>query len=378
MMRFTIALSITSLIFWCDQTQGQSLLQKRFSINGPENTYDDLQFNMDFEVSDYMNDSMIGYALYDGLNCKDGGDNDITVNDGYLSSRVRTDNAPIGDGSGSRTIKVQSEIVPPGIVESGIYRSDKDGNGVVEYCLRFSVYNMDKDDPNAFESNYIEMPIKLVIELNGGFSVNAAVSNVDTVLQEASEDIAVEAYICDNDENVVPIMPRSQGQSVRVCVSPTTKNLAAGALMNQLEDFTFSREIPKLIKQAAISPATGGVPSDRLTVVSCRPGSTVCAFETLLNANFFSGEGTVTGQGKAFLQLGTGNSVAARRLQGTPNQELAAKPTSYSLVINLVPLDSLGREALSSAPTMAVSTSTTFIGTALLTMSLALSAIGLV
>jgi hypothetical protein len=294
-MRYTIASLIAFLIVFCDQTQG-NLLQQRYNIDGPVHSYDDMEFVMDFEVSDFIRDSMLDFTLYDGLVCKDGGDNDITDNDGYLLSRIRTDNTPNGEGSKTRKIKFHSEIVGSKMVQSGIYRTDSDGNGVVEYCVRFAIYNMEKSEPRAFEANFLEIPVKLVIELNGGFSVNAALSNVDRVIQEAKENVAVEAYICDRDDNIVPITATAQGQTIRICVSPTPKNLAAGALMRQLEAFTFRREIPISTKQVAIEPETGGVPSDQLTVVSCRPGYMVCAFETLLQANFFTGPGVISGK----------------------------------------------------------------------------------
>lgn len=293
-MRLAIGSTIASLLF-CDLARG-NFLEQRFKIDGPIYEYGDLQFTMDFEVSDFTQDSAIGYTLYDGLNCQDGGDNDITENDRYLLSRIRTDLTPPGDGSGIRKVKIQSEIVPNFITDSPIYRTDADGNVLVEYCLRFSVYNTGKDETFAMETNYLEVPIKLVIDLNAGFQVDASLSNSDVVLKESSQNVAVEAYICDNEENIVPIVATEQGQTVRVCVSPTPSNLAAGALMRQLESFTFRREIPIGIEQAAIDPGTGGVPADQLTIVSCRPGSTVCAFETLLQADFFQGEGVVMGK----------------------------------------------------------------------------------
>mmetsp|Transcript_2252 Transcript_2252/g.5415 ORF Transcript_2252/g.5415 Transcript_2252/m.5415 type:complete len:376 (+) Transcript_2252:133-1260(+) len=371
-MKLAIASLIVFLILLIDRARAGNPLTKRFNVEGPKYEYDDLQFIMEFTVSDFMKDSMVGYSLYDGKTCKDGGDTDITENSGYLRSRIRTDLAPIGDGSGERIIKVESEINPTQIANSGIYRTDDEGNAMIEYCVRFSVYNMPKDQPQAFEANYLEVPVSLAINLKGGFSVDAAVSNADLVLLQASQDTAVEAYICDSDQNVVPIMPTAQGQTVRVCVSPTPDNLKAGALIRQLESFAFRREIPISTKQTAIEPGTGGVPADQLTVVSCQPGSTVCAFETLLAANFFAGEGIVTGSGQAYLQLGNGASAAARRqLQGTANQVLADKPTSYTVSFSLVKLEALGMDELvSSAP----AATGTLVRTALLAVLVSLAA----
>uniref|UniRef100_A0A7S4ABL4 Dolichyl-diphosphooligosaccharide--protein glycosyltransferase subunit 1 n=1 Tax=Pseudo-nitzschia australis TaxID=44445 RepID=A0A7S4ABL4_9STRA len=370
-MKLTIGSTVASLLLFCDLARGQSLLQTRFNIAGPQFEYDQNKFTMTFEVSNFVQDNMVAYTLYDGLNCRDGGDNDITENSGYLLSRIRTDLRPLGDGSGLRTIKVQSEVVPADITSSPIYKEDVDGNVVIEYCVRFGVYNTDKDGEFAMEANYIESPIKLVINMNAGFQVDAALSNSDIVLNEVSQNVAVEAYICDNDENIVPLVGKEQGQTVRVCVSPTPNNLAAGALMRQLESFKFRRLSPVLVQQAAIEPKTGGVSANQFTIVSCQPGSTVCAFETLLGADFFMGPGEVVGQGTAFLQLGVGSSAAARKLQGTPNQILADKPTGYSVTLNLITVDSSYQLATTSGAALTTFT-TTFLGFAFLTTVLTL------
>ena len=60
----------------------------------------------------------------------------------------------------------------------------------------------------------------------------------------------------------------------------------------------------------------------------------------------------IIGNGQAYLQLGVDDSVAARKLQGTPNQILAERPTKYQVVINVVPVESfIGMNEFSSAPT---------------------------
>merc|ERR1711988_820394 len=81
------------------QQLGPVSLDTKFNLTGPFFEYESLRnINMDFLVSDIMDDSMVGYAFYDGLDCKDtnGGANDITDNDGYLKSRLRTDLIPVG------------------------------------------------------------------------------------------------------------------------------------------------------------------------------------------------------------------------------------------------------------------------------------------
>lgn len=80
------------------------------------------------------------------------------------------------------------------------------------------------------------------------------------------------------------------------------------------------------------------------------------------------------GQGQAFLQIGTDETVAARKLEGgTPNQILSESPTSYSIAIELVPVDSLGMDLLVSSAPSTTRTASAFMVTALLAIGLALS-----
>eukprot|EP00535_Pseudo-nitzschia_heimii_P005553 CAMPEP_0197187008 /NCGR_PEP_ID=MMETSP1423-20130617/15061_1 /TAXON_ID=476441 /ORGANISM="Pseudo-nitzschia heimii, Strain UNC1101" /LENGTH=385 /DNA_ID=CAMNT_0042638479 /DNA_START=225 /DNA_END=1382 /DNA_ORIENTATION=- len=362
-MKYGIVISMLPLIVLCDRAQGDySLLEKRFAIEGPENSYESLTFNMGFQISDLIEDNMIGYSLYDGHNCKDGGDNDITDNSVYLLHRIRTDNTPTGDGSATRNIKIESKVVPTDIKNSTIYETDSDGNGVVKYCLRIGVYNMDRSDPMSMEVNFLEIPVMLTLRMSGNFQIDAALSMINPLLDATTRGVAVEAYICDYDDNTVPIMPQTQGQAIRVCVTPIQEVLDYGGFMRQIENFDFFRQIPVPTQQAAINPDTGGIAADQLTVVQCRPGSIICAFETMLKADFFTEEGVIAGQGLAYLQLGDEDASAIRtptmrRMQEllSPNDVLRESPISYQIRINLKTLENLGLPSLvsSNAPRVA-------------------------
>lgn len=268
MKKFTTLSSITSLVLLFDEAQagGGSLLQQRFAIDGPDYSYDALTFTMDFKISDFITNSMVGYTLYDGHKCKDGegfgGDNDITENEGYLLHKIRTDNAPLGDGSGTRSIKVSSQVVIPDIAGSPLYATDSEGYGVVKFCLRMGIWNADRNEPMSMEVNFLETLLTLRLNVNGDFAIEAQVSNVDPLLKMNSEGVAVDAYICDYDDNTVPIMPTEQGQTIRVCVTPVPEVLASGGLMRQIEKFDFFRQIPNQVSQSAILPDT-----DRKSVV---------------------------------------------------------------------------------------------------------------
>jgi len=380
-MKFAIVSSLVSLILSCDHVLGQaSLLQKRFAIEGPLHSYEDLTFTMEYEISDFIDDSMIGYTLYDGHKCKDGdgfgGDNDITLNAGYILHKIRTDNAPPGDGSGTRSVKLSSKVIVPDISYTPLYRTDSEGNGVVKYCVRMGVFNTDRNEPMSMEINFLETLVTLSINMSGDIVIEAELSNAEPLLEMNAQGVAVDAYICDYDDNTVPIMPTRQGQTVRVCVTPVPEVLAAGGLMRQIEKFDFFRQIPTVTSQSAILPGTDGVAADLLTVVQCRPGTMVCAFETLLGAKFFQGEGIINGQGLAYLQIGGGDMSTERRMEESipdllsPNDVLRRKPTVISINIRLLKLENFGPLLLTSgAPATATAA---FMTTALLGASLTL------
>jgi len=188
-------------------------LEQKYAIRGPLSYgHDLLDFSIDFIVSDFIDDDMVGYKIYDGLDCWADEDDEITKNAGYLVSELITDNVTlVGDGSGERTMSISMSFDPDLIVNSTIYNpyysnndtdieididsnnitdADADNNnitdtddtddtdvididttdrGIVEICLRFSNYNMDKDSSsnNAFEVNFVENPIVIVLDFMG-------------------------------------------------------------------------------------------------------------------------------------------------------------------------------------------------------------------
>jgi len=136
--------------------------------------------------------------------------------------------------------------------------------------------------------------------------------------------------------------------------------------MKSIEDFTFYRDD---ITQVAVELNTGGVAANPLTVVSCQSGSIVCAFETLLNADFFEdGAGEVSGSGSAFLELGGNDKeqesvgrtrTRIRKLEAgedyvteTADDLLAKRATKYQIKITLIPVVEMDlQEEVSSGAT---------------------------
>jgi hypothetical protein len=241
-------------------------------------------------------------------------------------------------------MKVTLNIDPETISSSIIYE-DFTTQAIVYFCVRINVYNMDSADSNALEVNFLETPVLLTVNLVDGFQINSgSLTNAKSAVQLAEDDSAVEAYLCDNDANVVEQGNiQNQGQSVRVCVKPTTETMSKGAYLRYIEEFTFTRQAED-VSQVAISPGTEGVAGSQLTVVSCEPGATLCAFETLLGAEFFSSTGIVNGVGTAYLQFGQGDSGRRVKAVSRSTQEvndqgsaLAGTPTKFTFDLVVLP-----------------------------------------
>jgi len=168
-------------------------LEQKFAIQGPISYGHELyDFSLDFLVSDYIDDDMVGYTIYDGLECSWDDNENIVENSGYLLSELIPDNSTgVGDGSGTRTMKISLSLDPDLIVNSTIYRpyeneNDYDSNntntndtdiddidtddlydgdrGIIEICLRFSNYNADKDSEYGFQVNFVDNPIVIVLD----------------------------------------------------------------------------------------------------------------------------------------------------------------------------------------------------------------------
>merc|ERR1712032_194586 len=177
---FVLALSL-DVVF----VQAAGGLFEKFNIGGPQVEKDSLTFRMSFTVNDSMTDAMVGYTVYDGMKCKDedGGDNDITINSGYLSSSlVSKDDA--GDGESERTITVATSLNPTdGLEESPIFHKEEEHDATVRFCIRFSVYNADKDSDGAIEINFLENPVELRINFSADINIDAKIvkSNIEEI-----------------------------------------------------------------------------------------------------------------------------------------------------------------------------------------------------
>jgi hypothetical protein len=273
----------------------------RWYIYEPDVTYDAQQFNLKFNVSDYINDNYVGHEIYDGHDCSNGASN--ITGQGYVDAWVTPDSTPLGDGWGIRVMELSTKIVPENITFSNSYTHQGD-NAEINFCVRFILYDNDPNVLGAIEFNHLDTKVTLYVNLLDNFAIQDINAAAQQVQGESSIDaFFVESFLCDVDDNPLPvdIDPFRQGSLVRVCVQPKQRAIDAGVRMRRIDSFIYTRN---LTSQGAIVN-NGAVAGNELTELWCATGSLLCSFETLLSAYFYDGAGTVTGIGTATVQFGT-------------------------------------------------------------------------
>lgn len=316
-----LSLTCKSYLFFFFSIQGDSssltgyesenLLALRWKIYEPVVTYEGLQFDLVFNVSDYIIQDYVGYIIYDSHECSEGEDNDIT-DDAYFDGVITVNGTLQGDGWGTREVTMATIISPEDIQNSNSYIQD--GNDAhIDFCVRFGLFNNDPSDPASIEINYVEQKIILYVDLTDGFSVSDTIVEAREVTQKTDSDaFFVIAFLCTETGNeMVNPAPFQQGELVRVCVEPTLQAYVTGLRMRRIDWFTWSRDdIP--VSQEAIVGSLGAL--NGLTDLNCDLGAVQCSLETLLNSLFFEGPGYTNGIGSATMQFGSGSR--SRHLQG--------------------------------------------------------------
>ena len=121
-------------------------------------------------------------------------------------------------------------------------------------------------------------------------------------------------------------MTRNQGAIIRVCVRPTQEGRDDGIYMREIQSFAFSRTYEDgktpAVNQVAIENSAAA--NNGLTDLFCERGWEVCAFETILFANFYRDSGSVAGSGIASMQFG-GSGRRLRALQANDQEAAIAE-----------------------------------------------------
>jgi hypothetical protein len=314
--------------------RGLQTLARKWNITDPIFTYDALGFDLDYTVSDFIDNTHTLHTLWTSPGCQETG---ATVPGTVLSSTrpVLTGAAydPVNNGNGVRDQKVTVGVNAATIAASDIYAEDTAVGAVtatIDFCVRFSLLTTGAE---AVEVNFLESLVTLFVDLSGSFAITEV--NVEPkikITNTANQVYLLDGYQC-NDANgeltgTDLTDTRTQGSVIRVCVRPDADAITAGITMRSLDEFTFTRDNGPAgpdasdISQPAIigynQEATNG-----LTSLTCSNGIDVCVFETILFAAFYTQVGVVLGSGTGSMQFGPG-ARRLRALQGADRSESAA------------------------------------------------------
>jgi hypothetical protein len=148
------------------------LKEKWWAIGDPDFNYNDSQFSFKWTVSDYIADGNAAYTVYDGVKCKEG-NNDITeamnnyrdIKTGAFLQNLglqpdsSTPYMPLNPskGEGFRDIRLFLDVQPT-LANTDLlyYETDNQYRAVVDFCVRFSLYNIDHLAEDAIEVNFQE------------------------------------------------------------------------------------------------------------------------------------------------------------------------------------------------------------------------------
>jgi hypothetical protein len=324
-MKFVSVIFVASVAWTlAAEERGLQVLAKKWNITDPTFAYDSLGFDLDYQVSDFINDAMTTHTLWTSPGCQEGA---VAVPPSILNSTK----VPLGgdfdadnNGDGVRDQRLTVGVVPATIAGSNLYAEDTTTGSVtatVKFCVRFSLQT-----ENATEVNFVETLVTLFVDLSDDFSIgNVTVAPKNKLLNTANQVYLLDGYQCNGaNEGLVEdelTATRNQGSVIRVCVKPQAEAATAGIFMRSLDDFTFSRNS---ISQPAIigynEAATNG-----LTSLSCGNGFPLCSFDTILFAAFYSTTGVVVGSGTGSMQFG-----GARRLRGLQNEDDRSEAAAIS------------------------------------------------
>jgi hypothetical protein len=329
--------------------RGLQTLAKKWNITDPTFTYNSLGFVLDYQVSDFIDNTHTLHALWTSPGCQETG--------AEVPASVLASNRPDltgaaynagnnGDGVRDQTLTVN--VNPANIAASDIYVEDATVGSVtasIDFCVRFSLLTA---GTGPVEVNFLETLVTLYVDLSDGFSIgDVNVAPKIKLINTANQVYLLDGYQCDDANDALTgtdlTDTRNQGSVIRVCVKPDTDAVAAGITMRSLDVFTFSRNAGSITQEAIIGyneEATNG-----LTSLTCSNGAAVCFFETILFAAFYSNVGVVLGSGTGSMQFG-GARRGLRALQSDRSESAATSDFELDLAVN--PLGPRGSGAASS------------------------------
>jgi hypothetical protein len=301
------------------QAQPPANLRARWNISEPTYAYNRLAFVLDYQVNDFIDDSMAAFSVWDS-GCQEGG---VDVEGTGLTGYIEGDDTPPGIGLGTRSIKVNINVHTPQVESTPIFHDTTPTyppeqnitafrEATVSFCVRFSL-NTPGDYPN--EVNFHETLIDLAMDFSNGFAIESVAAAPEAgTTQAEGNNYTLSAYECSTADS-----ESNQGSVISICIEPSTEALGDGVRMRSVDSFTFFLEENgvQTVTQEAVKD--GAESLNGLTRLFCVRGQRVCTIETILNALFYASNGTVDGYGVANMQFGSRSEEEEGRRLGSPS-----------------------------------------------------------
>jgi hypothetical protein len=314
--------------------RGLQSLARKWNITDPSFTYDSLGVDLDYPVSDFIDNAHTLHALWTSPGCQATG-NPVPASVLTSTRPVLTGQAynPTNNGDGVRDQKLTFGVVAATIADSDIYVEDTTVGSVtatIDFCVRFSLLTA-----GAVEVSFIETLVTFFVDRSDGFAIgDVSVTPKQKIKNTANQVYLLDGYQCNASNDALTgsdlTDTKIQGSVIRVCVKPDAEAVAAGIKMRSLDDFTFSRDD---ISQEAIvgynQEANNG-----LTILFCSNGVDVCVFESILFADFYSTPGVVLGSGTGSMQFGPSTPRRLSTLQADMSESTATSEFEIDFGVN--------------------------------------------
>lgn len=263
----------------------------RYEIGETFMEYSGSSIVLSYTVSDLLPDNTVDVATYSDPQCTDSIDNSD-----YLVPVVVYDDNPDPTGLKSRIVKVKYVIDYFKIQDSPVY-SKEDNSIHIDFCTKFILMS---DDGNKAVST-INGVVNFKLDDTGNFGGEFDLE--DSYVGFVDKRYTVEAFFCDSQNKKIAYnSPKTNGDSVKICVTPSDDAIADGVYLERIDSFTLQRDDSSKSSKITQNVVKNGKAVDT-SALSCVQGSELCYFAAIPDSGFYYGTGHIDAFGEAWLQV---------------------------------------------------------------------------
>lgn len=177
----------------------------------------------------------------------------------------------------------------------------------MKFCIRYSLWSGSESEVDPIEINYLLTILTIHFDLRSGFTIDSFAVEPSLVLGDRGEanerdGYKMYGYLCDPhtyDEIPMPEDGFKQGEFVSVCAELDATAAEDGIYLKGIDNFVWTREVnlgdaPIITQQYSVKD---GVSANVLTEYNCPYLALFCNFKTMLQVDFYTLPGSVSGAG---------------------------------------------------------------------------------